>query len=81
MKISLDCFPCFLRQALEASRISGADENEQKKVLNSIMSTLLTVSPDITPPQIGWLIHSTIREITGNPDPYKKIKTFHNDQV
>ncbi|MBN2516981.1 MAG: DUF89 family protein [Deltaproteobacteria bacterium] len=81
MKISLDCFPCFLRQALEASRISGADENEQKDVLNSIMSTLLKVSPDITPPQIGWLIHSTIREITGNLDPYKKIKTFHNNQV
>lgn len=81
MKISLDCFPCFLRQALEASRISGADENEQKKVLNSIMSTLLNVSPDITPPQIGWLIHSTIRQITGNLDPYKEIKTFHNDQV
>lgn len=81
MKISLDCFPCFLRQALEASRISGADENEQKKVLNSIMSTLLNVSQDITPPQIGWLIHSTIREITGNLDPYKEIKSFHNDQV
>jgi uncharacterized protein with ATP-grasp and redox domains len=81
LKISLDCFPCFLRQALEASRISGADENEQKKVLNSIMSTLLNVSQDITPPKIGWLIHSTIREITGKCDPYKKIKTFHNDQI
>jgi uncharacterized protein with ATP-grasp and redox domains len=81
LKISLDCFPCFLRQALEASRISGADEQEQKIVLNSIMSTLLNVSQDITPPQIGWIIHSTIREVTGNLDPYKEIKTFHNDQV
>lgn len=45
------------------------------------MNALLNVSPDITPPQIGWLIHSTIREITGNCDPYNEIKTFHNSQV
>jgi uncharacterized protein with ATP-grasp and redox domains len=81
LKISLDCFPCFLRQALEASRISGADDHEQQDVLNAIMNALLKVSPDITPPQIGWLIHSTIREVTGNCDPYNEIKTFHNSQV
>ena len=81
MKIYLDCYPCFLRQALEASRISNADEETQREVLTSVMKALENVSQEATPPQIGWLIHKTIREATGNPDPYKEIKQSHNKLV
>jgi len=81
LKIYLDCFPCFLRQTLEASRTAGADEETTREVLNSVMGVLQDISEETTPPQIGWLIHKTIREATGNPDPYKEIKKSHNDQV
>lgn len=81
MEISPDCYPCFLRQSLEASRIAGADEKLQEKVLLSIMRALLDMSQMDTPPHIGWLIHRTVREVTGNPDPYKEIKKFHNEEM
>ncbi|MBW2561178.1 MAG: DUF89 family protein [Deltaproteobacteria bacterium] len=81
MKIFLDCFPCFLRQALEASRISGASEEIQRDVLNGVMAKLLEVSREETPPQIGSMIHSTIRKATGKKDPYRDIKRLHNEQV
>jgi Uncharacterized conserved protein len=81
VEISLDCFPCFLRQTLEASRISGADEKTQREVLNSVMRALQNLPEKRTPPQIGRLIHKTIREAAGNPDPYKEIKQDHNEQV
>ncbi len=81
LEIFLDCFPCFLRQTLEAGRIAGADEKTQREVLNSVMRALLEVSQESTPPEIGWLIHKTIREATGNLDPYKEIKKSHNEQV
>ncbi|MCD6486568.1 MAG: DUF89 family protein [Syntrophobacterales bacterium] len=81
MKIFLDCFPCFLRQALEASRISGADEKIQRDVLNCVMAELLEISKEKTPPQIGSMIHKTIREATGKSDPYREIKRHHNEQV
>ena len=81
MRIFLDCFPCFLRQALEAGRIAGADEKTQREVLNSVMGALQEVSLEATPPEIGWLIHKTIREATGNLDPYKEIKKSHNEEV
>lgn len=81
MKISLDCFPCFLRQTLEAGRISGADEKTQREVLNSVMRVLQNLPEERTPPQIGRLIHKTIREAAGNPDPYKEIKQDHNERV
>ena len=81
MKIFLDCFPCFLRQALEAGRISGADEETQRAVLHSVMIKLLDTSRQETPPQIGNMIHDTIRKATGNSDPYREIKRGHNEQV
>jgi uncharacterized protein with ATP-grasp and redox domains len=28
MKTYLDCYPCFLRQALDAARMAGADERQ-----------------------------------------------------
>jgi len=46
------------------------------------MTTLLTdISEETTPPQIGWLVHRTIREATGNLDPYREIKRTHNEAV
>ena len=81
MKIFLDCFPCFLRQALEASRISGADEETQRDVLNCVMAKLLEINREETPPQIGSMIHNTIRKATGKNDPYRDIKRLHNEQV
>ncbi|MCK9273676.1 MAG: ARMT1-like domain-containing protein [Syntrophales bacterium] len=81
MKIALDCYPCFLRQALEASRIAGADEKAQKKVLHSLMLLLSDFSDEMTPPQIGRLVHRTVREVTCNADPYSEIKKIHNQQV
>ena len=49
VKIFLDCFPCFLRQALEAGRIAGADEGTQREVLERVMETLLDLSSEETP--------------------------------
>ena len=33
MKTFLDCYSCFVRQALDAARMAGADEAQQKTVL------------------------------------------------
>lgn len=37
MKTYLDCYPCFLRQALEAARMAGLDENRQYRVLQKVL--------------------------------------------
>ncbi len=81
MKIYLDCFPCFLRQALEAGRIAGADEKTQRTVMDRVMARLLDISEKETPPRIGDMIHDTVRSVTGNSDPYREIKRRHNEQV
>ena len=81
MKISLDCFPCFLRQTLEASRISTSDVGMQREILHGVMDSLKELSDESTPPEMGWQVHRIIREITGNLDPYEAIKRDHNERV
>jgi len=81
VKIYLDCFPCFLRQALEASRIAGAGKETQRAVMDRVMARLLDISEKETPPRIGSMIHDTVKRVTGNSDPYREIKRRHNEQV
>ena len=78
MKTYLECYPCFLRHALEASKIAGLDEERQKKILNSTMDVLKSIALNASPPQIAKLIHRKIRELSGLKDPYRSIKDRQN---
>jgi uncharacterized protein with ATP-grasp and redox domains len=74
MKTYLDCFPCMLRQALEAARMAGADVEQQRAVLNRVMELLAMVPVDNTPAKTGYYVHRIVREMTGDKDPYKLVK-------
>jgi len=74
MKIYLDCFPCFLRQALEAARMARADEERQRAILDRTMALLRDVPLESTPPEIGDRVHRIVRQLTGNNDPYAAVK-------
>ena len=51
MKTYLDCYACFIRQALEATRIAKQEETVQKRVLNEVMERLKTMDLDASPPR------------------------------
>jgi len=74
MRTYLDCFPCFLNQALRAARIATDDEKKIKMVLDEVGMMLRNIPLESTPPESGRLIYRKISDITGNPDPYKEIK-------
>ena len=74
MKSYLDCIPCFFEQALRAGRIATDDEHVLKQLLDELGKSLHQISLDSTPPETGRLIYRMVREITGNPDPYQKLK-------
>lgn len=81
MKTYLDCYPCFLRQALEASRYSGADDDQQRAILHRVLETLRSLDPASTPPEIGDAIHRLIRRETGVGDPYAQAKKEATEQA
>ncbi len=74
MKTYLDCFPCFLNQALRAGREATDDERKIKRLLDEVGMMLKDIPLESSPPETARLIYQKIKEITDNPDPYKKIK-------
>jgi len=78
MKTYLDCIPCFFRQALESARLSGADESKQKKVLEELARILPSISLESSPPEIGRDIYNLVKSVTGDDDPFKKVKKRSN---
>ena len=74
MRTNLDCYPCFLGQALDASRMAGADEARQRAVLHGVLDMLHDVDPSNKPPEMGAKVHRLVRQKTGNADPYQAMK-------
>jgi uncharacterized protein with ATP-grasp and redox domains len=74
MKTYLDCYPCFLRQALHAARMAGANEHQQRVLLDLVLDLLRQVELSSTPPEIGDQVHRLVRQEVNDGDPYRAIK-------
>ena len=74
MRTYLDCYPCFLRQALSAARMAGADEDEQRVVLGQVLDLLRRADPASAPPEIGDQVHRLVRQQVADGDPYRAVK-------
>jgi uncharacterized protein with ATP-grasp and redox domains len=81
MKTYLDCYPCFLRQALEAARMVGADERQQRVVLGRVLDVLKQIEPSSTPPGIGDQVHRIVRQEVSDGDPYRAAKESSTRQA
>ncbi len=80
MKTYLECFPCFLNQALRAGRIATNDEKKIKRLLDEVGMMLKDIPLESTPPASGKAIYKKVSEISGVPDPYKEIKAKSTDE-
>lgn len=78
MKTYLDCIPCFFRQALDAARIIGASPKVQKQIIDEFARIIPKVSLKSSPPEIARFEYNLLKKISGNGDPYKKIKQKSN---
>ena len=74
MRTFLDCYPCFLNQALRAGRLATDDEAQIKRLLDEVGCMLKTIPLENSPAQTGRLVYRKVREVTANPDPYRQIK-------
>lgn len=78
MKASPECIPCFLRQALEAARMASGDPAVHQEILRQVHSLLAGIDLNVPPPLLSRQIHHLIRQVSGNPDPYKEVKHRYN---
>ncbi|MDD5042447.1 MAG: ARMT1-like domain-containing protein [Candidatus Omnitrophica bacterium] len=77
MRLSLDCIPCFFRQALEGSRLIGASSKRKKQILDEFASLIPSIPLSATPPEIARLGYGILRRASRG-DPYKRIKIRSN---
>lgn len=81
MRAYLDCYPCFLRQTLEAARMATEDEDIHRRVLQRVSAFLGQLPPEATPIDAGLQIHRTVKEMAATPDPYREVKRECNDRA
>jgi uncharacterized protein with ATP-grasp and redox domains len=81
MKLNLECIPCFQRQALSTIRLISDDADLQQNVLKEVIKELLKSDWHSTPPELAHKVHTLIKRITKETDPYKQVKKDSNDLV
>jgi len=74
MKLYLDCYPCVLRQTLQACRSAGVPEKDRISIMGEVMSLLQEADPSSRPPEIAARMHALIRDLTDCEDPYLELK-------
>lgn len=78
MKTYVDCIPCFVNQTLSVLRKISPDETVHEKTLRTVLCLLSEMDPRLPPPATAQRIYRTIREATGNGDPFVREKAAHN---
>lgn len=78
MKMDLECFPCLLRQAVEAACLATEEEGKRREVVREVLRILREVSPESPPPRVCLKVHEEVKRITGNADPYREVKRNFN---
>jgi uncharacterized protein with ATP-grasp and redox domains len=79
MLSTLDCIPCFLKQALYAARLTGANHEIQKKILDEVAQLLPDLDMALTPPENSIAIYELISRITACADPFAELKRESNE--
>ncbi len=77
MKAKLECIPCMFNQAYRAANTATNDAKLIRKILNDSGKLVERIDLSLTPPEAAMPMYKLVEEITGNPDPYSKVKDEH----
>ena len=77
MKVHLDCFPCFFKQAAIAVRLGTKDETLQAAILKGVTDEIKATDMSKPPAHSTTFMHRKIRQLLGK-DPFKEIKSEYN---
>lgn len=78
MRIKNECIPCLVRQTVEVAELMAEDKATQEKIIKRGLAQMNNLNFTETAPAIAHGLHKYVREVTGNPDPYKALKDEYN---
>jgi damage-control phosphatase, subfamily I len=79
VRTRLDCVPCLVRQAVDAARMASDDPVVHEAVLRRVLRELSVFDLSASAPAMARRIHRTVRELSGEPDPYRAVKERTNE--
>lgn len=77
MKVALDCFPCFLRQAAIALRLCTDDSALQSELIKALLPEIERADTSKSPAHVTTFMHRKLRRMLGR-DPFARIKSEYN---
>ena len=81
MNLSLDCIPCFVRNALEMARIASSDTTVHEQVLREVLREVAEWDRNLPAPVLSQRVQRRLRELTGTQDPYHDAKLRFGDMA
>lgn len=78
MKTTLDCLPCYMRQALYAARLSTDDPDIRQRIMQQAALLLPTLDLSLSPPENSMPLYRLIAELSGCLDPFAGLKKKSN---
>ncbi len=75
---TLDCIPCFVRQALETARLSTGDPEFHERIVRETLLLIANMDMRKVSPVISQQLHRHLRKLTGVDDPYLAAKDRFN---
>lgn len=80
MKVHLDCFPCFLKQAIIAVRLGTKDSSLQADIVKGVLDDIRATDLSRPPAYSTTFLHRKVRTLLGR-DPFKEIKSEYNQMA
>ncbi len=81
MRIFLDCYTCFLRQVMDATRNAKIDEALQTKIFKKVLLLLAETPITSKPPEISELVQQILRVELNDADPYAALKQSSTEEA
>ncbi|WP_292460710.1 DUF89 domain-containing protein [Methanothermococcus sp.] len=80
MKIKPECATCIVRQVVDASKEISNNEKEQFNLIKACLGVIEKIyGEDAVAAWMGTTVHRYLKKISGNPDPYKRLKDTANE--
>ena len=79
MKISRECIHCLARQAVEIAEEATSNIEIQEEIIKRSLKELGEMDFNETAPEIAYRMHEHAKKLTGNSDPYARLKEQYNE--
>jgi len=81
MNTEFRCIPCIVNSYIRLAETGVIPKSRQEEIIRRLLKFLSQVEYDQSPPVLGRKLHSLIREVLQNPDPYHQIKEHYNGMM